>query len=67
MKKSKWILLAIIGLSIKVSNAQIKGQPNFIVIFTDDQGYGDLSSFGHPTIKTPNIDRMAFEGQYRTY
>jgi len=39
------------------------GQPNFIIIFTDDQGYGDLGCFGHPTIRTPNLDRMAAEGQ----
>lgn len=37
--------------------------PNFVVIFTDDQGYGDLSCFGNPTIRTPNLDRMAYEGQ----
>lgn len=36
---------------------------NLIVIFADDLGYGDLSSFGHPTIQTPNLDQMAAEGQ----
>ena len=37
--------------------------PNFIVIFCDDLGYGDLGVFGNPTIETPNLDRMAQEGQ----
>jgi arylsulfatase A len=37
--------------------------PNIIVILADDQGYGDLGSYGHPTIRTPNIDRLAAEGQ----
>src|SRR5688500_9254490 len=36
--------------------------PNVVVLFADDLGYGDLSSFGHPTIRTPNLDRMASEG-----
>jgi len=37
-------------------------QPNFVIIFADDLGYGDLACYGHPTIKTPNLDRMAREG-----
>ncbi|WP_238934494.1 sulfatase family protein [Aurantibacter crassamenti] len=38
-------------------------QPNFIIIFADDLGYGDLGVYGHPTIKTPHLDQMAYEGQ----
>ena len=38
-------------------------QPNVILIFADDQGYGDLSCFGSETIKTPHIDRLAKEGR----
>ncbi|MFT6000290.1 MAG: arylsulfatase A [Neolewinella sp.] len=40
--------------------------PNVVVIFMDDMGYGDLSVMGHPTIHTPNIDRLAQEGQLWT-
>ena len=36
--------------------------PNFVVIFTDDQGYGDLSCYGGKHVSTPRIDRMAAEG-----
>jgi arylsulfatase A-like enzyme len=36
--------------------------PNFVVIFTDDQGYGDLGCYGAKGFATPNIDRLAREG-----
>jgi len=36
--------------------------PNVVVVFSDDQGYGDLSCFGHPTIDTPHIDALAAGG-----
>ncbi|MEM7699581.1 MAG: sulfatase [Verrucomicrobiota bacterium] len=38
-------------------------RPNFIIIFTDDQGYGDLGCFGSTTIKTPHLDQLAAEGR----
>ena len=41
----------------------VASPPNFVVIFCDDLGYGDLACFGHPTIRTPGLDRMAAQGQ----
>lgn len=37
-------------------------KPNIVFIFADDWGWGDLSSHGHPWLKTPYLDRLAREG-----
>jgi N-acetylgalactosamine-6-sulfatase len=37
-------------------------RPNVIFILADDLGWGDLGCYGHATIRTPNLDRMASEG-----
>src|SRR5947208_14796728 len=37
--------------------------PNVVIIFTDDQGYGDVGVFGAKGFRTPNLDRMAREGR----
>lgn len=37
-------------------------QPNYIIVFADDQGYGDLGVFGASDFDTPRIDQMAREG-----
>lgn len=36
----------------------MSNQPNIVFILTDDQGYGDLSCHGNPTLKTSNIDKL---------
>uniref|UniRef100_A0A3P8RBK0 Sulfatase N-terminal domain-containing protein n=1 Tax=Astatotilapia calliptera TaxID=8154 RepID=A0A3P8RBK0_ASTCA len=36
--------------------------PNFVLIFADDLGFGDLGCYGHPSSLTPNLDRLAAEG-----
>ena len=45
------------------SATKSENPPNFIIIFNDDLGYGDLGSYWHPSIKTPNLDKMAYQGQ----
>jgi arylsulfatase A-like enzyme len=41
------------------SAAKLAGQrPNIVLVMTDDQGKGDLSCFGNPDLKTPNLDRL---------
>ena len=36
--------------------------PNIVVMFTDDQGYGDVGVYGAKGFETPNMDRLAREG-----
>src|SRR5439155_6444704 len=44
------------------SLANASAPPDIVIILADDLGYGDLACYGHPTIRTPNLDRMAEEG-----
>lgn len=58
------ILLGLICLTTNVyaQTATKKRPPNVIIILADDLGYGDLSCFGSPGIRTPSLDQMALEG-----
>ncbi|MEM9020798.1 MAG: sulfatase [Planctomycetota bacterium] len=56
-------LLGVLGLLLPgLAGAQEASPPNIVIVFTDDQGYGDLSCYGHPTIHTPHVDRLAAGG-----
>ena len=59
------LLLSIIIFSCQPTRDSGKKEaqpPNIVIIFTDDQGYGDLGSYGSETIRTPRIDQLAKEG-----
>lgn len=63
MKQSLTIILIIGLLFPACKEKQVDSTPpNFIIFFTDDLGYNDLSCYGAEKIKTPNIDQMADEG-----
>ena len=55
-----WIL---VSLGAAAAAPAVEGKrPNVVIIFTDDQGYGDLGCQGSTTLKTPNIDALAASG-----
>jgi arylsulfatase A-like enzyme len=58
MRKPLFALFVLCALSPWLHAAQ----PNVVIIFADDLGYGDLGCYGSPTIRTPHLDRMAAEG-----
>ncbi|MBU2886173.1 arylsulfatase [Gilvimarinus agarilyticus] len=61
---TRFVVWVVVALTLVSSMAQADTlKPNIIVIYTDDQGYGD-SSYLNPEskIKTPSIDRLATEG-----
>ncbi len=62
MLRSLTCLLVLLILSGLTRQVQAAERPNFVVIFIDDMGYGDIGPFGSKVNQTPNLDRMAAEG-----
>ena len=63
MKKYGHIILFLVAILISSCSKKIETKKtNFIIFFTDDQGYNDVGCFDSPNIKTPYLDQMAAEG-----
>jgi len=62
MNRRIW-LISLLVATLRPLPAQVPAHPNIVIILADDMGYGDLGSFGNPSIRTPRLDRMAAEGQ----
>ena len=45
------------------TDSSATAQPNIVILYADDMGWGDTGAYGHPYIKTPSLDRLANEGQ----
>lgn len=59
---ASFLILSLLQGCIEKKENSGSSQPNIVLIFIDDQGYGDLSCFGATEFETPNIDKMAIEG-----
>src|SRR5262245_357851 len=62
MSRLACLTLAALALVAPADAGAARRLPNFVIVFTDDQGYGDLGCYGGKHVRTPNIDRMAREG-----
>jgi arylsulfatase A len=63
MRKSPYLALFVLLLIPTGAFAQQKpAKPNLLIILCDDLGYGDLGCYGHPMIRTPNLDKLARQG-----
>ena len=60
-------LLGAVCVSLPQAHAAESRPPNFIVVFCDNLGYGDIEPFGSTLHRTPNLNRMAAEGRSVTH
>ena len=64
MRRNIFLAVILCAASHWLQTAELEAaeKPNIVVILCDDLGYGDLECYGHPHIKTPNLNSMAEQG-----
>ena len=58
----RYLLFLLFVHFIFQSAAAQNARPNFVIIIADDVSWNDLGCYGHPTVKTPEVDQLAKEG-----
>jgi hypothetical protein len=62
------LLLVSVGCTLLLggsgaARAADPARPNFLVLIADDMGYDECGAYGHKTIRTPNLDKLARDGR----
>ncbi len=60
------VLVCVLVMALWCPAVAAADTPNFVIIFVDDMGYGDIGPFGSTKNRTPHLDRMAEEGMKLT-
>lgn len=67
-RKAVWLLIICVAYTMLVPGCQdqtkgkARSQPNIVIFYADDIGYGDVGCYGAMGVQTPNIDALADEG-----
>ena len=61
------LILLTSSVLTDIAQGESSAPPNFIVIFCDNLGYGDIEPFGSTVHRTPHLNRMAQEGRKFTH
>jgi len=59
---TRFLRLVLCALCSLCGSTHAATRPNIIFLLADDMGYGDFACYGHPVIKSPNLDELARDG-----
>jgi arylsulfatase A len=58
----KVVIAALIFFTLNFSALFSRERPDFVIVMVDDMGYSDIGCYGADVIETPQLDRIAMNG-----